>query len=226
MKTQFEFSMMFALIAGVACGQGMNRPGNASTRSTAIQMVLTVETLSDNPTPVTVRDIRALQGKVYLPVTGLAPLQGEAAGMELYILIDEKLSPTVAPRFAEIKHFVSMQPPTTAVGVAYMDNGEAHIVQAPTADHVQAAAAIRLPSGIMSPMSNPYFSLSALIGRWPARTPRREVLLLTNGIDRFEDVGGASMYLDVAIEDAQRAGVQVYCLYAPGLGHAGHSPAN
>ncbi len=33
------------------------------------------------------------------------------------------------------------------------------------------------------------------------------------------------MYLDVAIADAQRAGVQVFCVYAPAAGHSGHSPA-
>jgi hypothetical protein len=30
-------------------------------------------------------------------------------------------------------------------------------------------------------------------------------------------------YADAAIEDAQRAGVVVYAIYTPGIGHAGHS---
>jgi len=33
------------------------------------------------------------------------------------------------------------------------------------------------------------------------------------------------MYVDDSISDAQRAGVLVYTLYAPAIGHASHSPA-
>ena len=42
-----------------------------------------------------------------LPVTELVSLQGEKAGLELYILIDEKVNPNPAARFNEIRRFVA-----------------------------------------------------------------------------------------------------------------------
>jgi hypothetical protein len=39
-------------------------------------------------------------------------------------------------------------------------------------------------------MASPFTSLSAPITRWPARTPRREVLLVSDGVDFFEDAFG------------------------------------
>jgi hypothetical protein len=189
-----------------------------------VQMVLTAEPFHGSEVPPIKRgDVRVMQDKSNLPVTEWVSLQDDMAGLELYVLIDEKVDPSAAARFDEIRNFISSQAPTTAVGVAFMENGLANIVQAPTKDHALAAKVLRLPLGTMSASDNPFYSLSALINCWSAGSPRRDVLIVTDGVDRFEDVGGASMYLDLAIEDAQRAGVQVFCLYAPG--HSSHSPA-
>lgn len=197
-----------------------------SPNGVPIQMVLTAESgRTSNPQPLKREDVKAFQGRRNLPVTELVPLQGQAAAMELYFLIDDKIDPSADSRFDEIRRFIRNQPPTTAVGIAYMDNGEAHIVCKPAADHARAAEAVRLPSGAMGFMANPYYSLSSLISHWPAGPSRREVIMVTDGVDRFGDVGGASMYLDVAIEDAQRSGVEVFSIYAPGVGHASHSHA-
>ena len=47
--------------------------------------------------------------------------------------------------------------------------------------------------------------------------------MITDGVDRFNGGGPVNPYLDSAIDDAQRAGIVVYSIYAPGTGHAGHS---
>jgi hypothetical protein len=50
------------------------------------------------------------------------------------------------------------------------------------------------------------------------------VLMISDGIDRYYE--GADLmdpYVSDAIADAQRAGVVVYAIYAPGIGHYGHS---
>src|ERR1700688_2826052 len=71
---------------------------------------------------------------------------------------------------------------------------------------------------------SPYFSLSDLIKRWPESTVRREVLMLSDGIDRYYDSADlADTDLDEAIQNAQRAGILVSAIYTPGVGHFGHS---
>ncbi len=54
--------------------------------------------------------------------------------------------------------------------------------------------------------------------------PRREVLMISDGIDRYYGAGDyQDPYLDAAIDDAQRAGIIISSIYTPGLGHFGHS---
>lgn len=191
-----------------------------------VQMVVTAEPLYGSTVPlISPGDVRVLQDQTNLPVTELVSLQGEKAGLELYILIDEKVNPNPAARFDEIRRFVASQAATTAVGIAYMHNGEATIVQTPTKDHARAAQALVPPTGSASAMADPFNSLSELINGWSAGALRREVLVVSDGVDVFENVGYANMFVDIAVQDAQRAGVQVFCFYAPGAGHASHSPA-
>ena len=105
-----------------------------------------------------------------------------------------------------------------------MQNGIAKIEQNLTSDHAQASKALRLPMGMRGANGSPYFSLSDLIKRWPASTARREVLIVSDGIDRYYGSGDLlDPYLDAAIDDAQRAGILVSAIYSPGVGHSGHS---
>jgi hypothetical protein len=104
-----------------------------------------------------------------------------------------------------------------------MQNGIARVEQDLTSDHALAAKALRLPMGIGGVNASPYFALSDLVKRWPASNGRREVVMVSSGVDRY--YGGNDMldpYLSAAIEDAQRAGVLVSAIYSPGAGHFGH----
>lgn len=191
-----------------------------------VHMVVTAELGPGAPaTVIPASEVAAWQGRTQLPVTEWIPLTGDNAGAEFYVLIDERVDPAQTALFEDLRQFVSRQPASTAVGIAYMFNGEAHVAQTPTTDHALAAKALRASTGTESAAASPYTSLSALVGAWPDASLRREVLMVTDGIDRFGDFGELNMYVDQAVEDAQRAGVQVYSLYAPALGHAGHSPA-
>jgi hypothetical protein len=54
-------------------------------------------------------------------------------------------------------------------------------------------------------------------------TARREVLMITSGIDEYYGGGLQDPYVDEAIQDAQCVGIVVYSIYTPGAGHLGHS---
>jgi hypothetical protein len=105
-----------------------------------------------------------------------------------------------------------------------MQNGTAKFEQSLTSDHELAAKALRLPRGEPGGNGSPYFSLSDLVKHWPETTARREVLMVSDGIDRYYDGNDLSdPYLASSIEDAQRAGIVVFAIYTPGAGHYGHS---
>jgi hypothetical protein len=67
--------------------------------------------------------------------------------------------------------------------------------------------------GIGAGTSSPYGSIQVLIKTWPKSNTRREILMVTDGTDA-EREGPNSPYLLSAIEQAQRAGIQVYMIYA------------
>jgi hypothetical protein len=105
-----------------------------------------------------------------------------------------------------------------------MQNGIARVMQDLSNDHALAAKALRLPMGVGGANASPYFSLSDLVKRWPASAARREVLMVTDGIDRYYGSGDLSdPYLQQAVDDANRAGIQVSAIYNPGAGHFAHS---
>ncbi len=167
-------------------------------------------------------DILVYQGRDRLQVTGWQALRDNLAGVELYILLDDSARSSVALQFEDMRRFMRAQPATTAIAIGYMRNGIASISQPLTRDHEHAAKALRLPMGSLGAFGSPYCSVSDLIQRWRASCQRHVVLMITEGVDRFGGFGLSNPYVDMAIEDAQRAGVAVYAIYTPGLGHAGH----
>ena len=65
--------------------------------------------------------------------------------------------------------------------------------------------------------------ISDLLKKWPAAGARREVLLITSGIDPWSPPDPQNPYLQKAIADAQRGGVLVHSIYYAEGGHFGHS---
>jgi hypothetical protein len=190
-----------------------------------VHMVVTAEPRHGSDVPEVKReDVMAFEGKTRDKVTEWIPAQGDRAGLELFILLDDASSSSLGTQLDDIRKFIAAQPVSTKVGVAYMQDGIGKIVQTPTADHDQAAKTLRLPIGIAGINGSPYFSVSDLIKRWPASTDRREILMVSDGIDPY--YGGhdtSDPYLEAAIDDAQRAGIVVSAIYTPGAGHFGHS---
>lgn len=190
-----------------------------------VHMLVTAEPRHGSDVPEVKReDVMVSEGKTRDKVTEWIPAQGDRAGLELFILLDDASSSSLGTQLDDIRKFIAAQPASTKVGVAYMQDGVAKIVQNPTTDHDQAAKTLRLPIGMAGINGSPYFSVSDLIKRWPASTDRREILVVSDGIDPYYDGHDPSdPYLEAAIDDAQRAGIVVSAIYTPGAGHVGHS---
>jgi hypothetical protein len=188
-----------------------------------VTMVVSVEAKHGGEVPTISReDVRVLQGGTRLRVTDWVPLQGDRASLELYMLIDDATDSSIGMQFDDLRQFMNAQPPTTSIALGYIRFGTVDVVQTFTKDHSQAAKALRLPMGVGAGIGSPYVSIENLIKNWPKSTARREILMVTNGIDR-EQGSPNGPYLWPAIEQAQRAGIQVYAIYASSEGHFGHT---
>jgi hypothetical protein len=161
-------------------------------------------------------------------VTQWQPLRGDRSGLEFVVLIDGSARSSIGLQLKDLSKFIQSMPPTALVGVAYMQNGRAAFAQNPTADHALAAKALRLTSGPPGSNASPYFCLSDLAKHWPSEDPknRREVLMVTDGIDRYNlRYDPEDPYLQAAINDSQKAGLIVYSIYfrdTGGLDNSGY----
>jgi hypothetical protein len=79
-----------------------------------------------------------------------------------------------------------------------------------------------LPQGSAGINGSPYFCLSDLVKHWPggAGNVRREVIMVTDGVDRYSGrrFDPDNPYVRAAVTDAQKAGVIVYSIYYLGAG--------
>jgi hypothetical protein len=214
-----------------------------SAGAATVHMVVTEETVSGdaNPPAITAQDIQVKSGKDRLKVSNLIPAQGDQAGLQLFIAIDDTCTTDLGSLLSDVRAFIAAQPKTTVIGVGYMANAQTQIVQNFTEDKDAAAKAVRLPLGRLSSMDSPYLSLQDLIKRWPVSKLRREVIIITDGIDRLRNFGSGfgsrggfgpgainnyanmSPDVDAASRAAQKAGVIVYSIYAQGVGSAGRN---
>jgi hypothetical protein len=214
-----------AVLAVWASVTGTVYAQNPSAQGAPAHMLVTVEARHGSSVPdIGPRDVMVYEGHDRDQVTDWVPAQGDHAALELFILLDDGSNNRLGSQLDDLRQFISAQAPSTLVGVAYMQNGIARVEQNPTSDHALATKALRLPLGIGGVNASPYFSLSDLVKRWPQSTARREVVMVTDGIDRYYGSGDLQdPYLDAAIDDATRAGILVYGIYTPGAGHFGHS---
>jgi len=219
-----QFGLMACLILAALGCRALAQQG-PNTGGTPVHMVVTVEPKKGSEIPVVNReDVMVYERKDRDQVTGWIPAQGDHAGLEFFVLIDDGASSALDTQLADIKKFIVALPVTAQVGVAYMQNGIARVEQNLTGDHELAAKAIHLPLGYFGANGSPYFSLSDLAKHWLPDGNRREVVMITNGSDPYYGAGDAQdPYVTAAIEDCQRAGILVSAIYAPGAGHFGHS---
>jgi len=218
------WSMIFALVLGLALrAPSLSAQQAASSGGVPVRVVVTVEARHGKEIPVINReDVMVHQGRDRAQVTGWLPLQGDHAGLELFLLLDDASDMSLGSQLDDLRRFINAQPATTAISVGYMRNGTVDIVQNLTTDHASAAKALRLPLGSVGAYASPYLSVVDLIKRWPESPVRREILMISNGIDPLGG-GPSNPYLDSAIEQAQRDRVLIYTIYATGVGHLGHS---
>lgn len=220
MRKGYQALGVILAIAGWMIGP----PSGRSQESVPAHMVVTAEPHKGNDVPeIRKEDVQVYQGRERRQVADWMPLRGETGALQLFILLDDSSHTNVGSQFGEIRSFIESQPPTTAVGVGYMRDGTVDITQNLTTEHDLAAKALRLPMGNLGAFASIYLSIQDVIKRWPETPVRREILVISDGIDYFGGTGPANPYVDNCIEQAQKAGILIYAIYATGVGYYGHS---
>jgi hypothetical protein len=196
-------------------------------------MVITSQAFNDNSEVPFLgpKAVKVKQGENLLNVDQLIPAQGDNAALQFFVLIDDTLDARIGANLNDIRDFINAQPASTSVGVAYMSNATFQIAQNFTADHALAAKALRLPRGRLSSMDSPYLSLVNLVKSWPQDKVRREVLIISDGIDhlqgnrstRVRTMPSMSPDADSASTISQRYGVIIHSIYALGAGRFGRN---
>jgi hypothetical protein len=159
-------------------------------------------------------NVTVSEGHTHAKVTDWVPLKGKRGGLELYLLLDASVSTSQGTQLEDIHRFIMTRPATTKIGVAYMQDGGTRIAQGLTADHALAGDALHVTLGRLAKTASPYVALEDLIKQWPAGDDRREILMISNGSDPFYGGGESqdNIYLDAAVEQAQRAGIVVFTI--------------
>jgi hypothetical protein len=159
-------------------------------------------------------------------LTGLSRIRPSTA--QVAILIDDGLRSSFGNQVSDMQKFIVGLPPGVQVLVGYMRNGEVDAPQGFSADHDAVAEQVRIPISAPGISASPYFCLSEFAKKWPSGSQGpRFVLMLTNGVDPYN--GSTSLsnqdspYVQVAQEDAQRAGIAVYAIAYSDAGMRGGS---
>jgi hypothetical protein len=170
-------------------------------------LTICVKAGSDKDQTITQKDVKLYQNGQEIEITNLVPFQGDQAGLELFILLDESFNTGIGLQLGDLSPFINSLPAMTMVAVGYISHGHVNLVQRLTSDHDHAARFVRPPRG-GSIGSSPYSAITNLIRSWPESKQRREILLISTGLDPAQR-GIDNPLVDEAIATAQRANVPV-----------------
>jgi hypothetical protein len=149
-------------------------------------------------------------------ITNWAAAKGPQSPLELVVLIDGSARTSLGTQLEDIAGFIKEMPANAKVAVAYMQNGRAAFTGPLSSDGAQVAAGLHIPGGVPGMSSSPYFCLSDLAKNWPSRdqTARREVVMITDGVDYYNlRYDPEDPYVQAAISDSAKAGLVVFSIY-------------
>jgi hypothetical protein len=149
-------------------------------------------------------------------VTKWAPFVSPNDRVELVLMIDSGARTSLGRQLDEIAQFINSLPPNVKSAIAYMENGQTTFAVPFTGDHTAVLKALHLPGGSAGSSASPYFCLSDLAKRWPSNdgAARREVVMVTNGVDNYDRrFDPEDPYVQAAMTDSVRARLVVYAIY-------------
>jgi hypothetical protein len=210
------------ILAAVPGALGASGPGQGSA-------VVTLMPKNQGPPPnLGPQNLQVKVDGKQSSVTSLTAAKGPESPLELVLLIDSSARTSLGTQMNDIQSFVREMPTNTKIAIAYMENGRAAMAAPLSSDPAQVLVGLHLTGGAPGQSSSPYFCLSELAKNWPSQdaTARREVVMITDGIDYYQPrLDLNDPYVQSSIDDAIRAGLVVYSFYWKNQGGLDRSPA-
>ena len=156
-QTKLGLCSALAMVAMLVVTPRLRAQDAPGAGTVPVRMTVTASVDSDKRMPeIAKEDVAVKQGKERLQVSEWVPAQGDRAGLDLFILIDDASDATLGSQFDDLRGFINAQPSTTSIGIGYVRNATVQIVQNFTTDHAAAAKALRLPMGSVGAYGSPY----------------------------------------------------------------------
>ncbi len=215
-------SLSLGLAALLATGTPASAQNEGPASATTIVTVLPKRGDAVVPVPESSLEVK-VNGKKVTPTAWQPYGQGE---VQLVLLIDNSARTSFGRNLDDLAQFIQALPPNVAVGIAYMQNGAAIFGGPMSTDHAAEARLLHLPGGSPGSNASPYFCLQDLAKRWPAplSAARREVLMITDGVDEYNlRYDPEDPYVHAAIDAANRAGLVLFSIYYRDQGRLGRS---
>lgn len=211
--------MMMLCLAGAVCAQDAQSGSPALAR-----VIITAVASSGKEIPRLGRqDVSVHVDKKPCPVADLTPMGSSSEKLQLAILIDQSSTTRLGQQLKDIPRFIDALPPDSSIAVAYAMNGTVMMQQTFTTDRTAVNKTLHLTTGPSAGNTAIYEALASLITKWPHNTIRREVLLISDGIDVTyglqQTEPGQNPSLERAIELAQQENITVFSIFV-GSGRA------
>ncbi len=210
-----------ALLSTAPLAMAQAEAGQGATANTIVT-VLPKSGDAALPVPQSALGIK-VDGKTVQPINWHAYGQGQ---VELVLLIDSSLRTSFGRNLEDLTNFVGGLPPNVAVAIAYMQNGASVFTGPFSKDHAGVAKTLHLPAGTPGSNASPYFCIQDLAKRWPAppSDARREVLMITDGVDEYNlRYDPEDPYVRAALDASNRAGLVIFPIYYRDQGRLGSS---
>ena len=199
-------------------------PTSASGGDAHTVITVSPKNAKDTAPAVTAANLQVKVDGKEASVTSLSHFAGSKPNLELVLLIDDSARTSLGLYLKELSSFINGLPPSTAISVAYIQNGAAHMEQPFTMNHAMAAQSLHLPGSPAGANADPYFAITSLAKSWPSqqRGVRREVVLVSDGVDPYYGLrfDPENPYVTGATREAQKAGVIIYSIYYKDQGRA------
>lgn len=203
-----SLGLVAALSAPVAFAQDEAAQPSVDT----VVTVLTKNKESAPPIPEGSLEVK-VDGKRVQPTTWQPYGNGE---VQMVLLIDNSARSSLGRNLNDMAQFIQQLPPNVAIAVAYMQNGVSEFSGPFSTDHAAVANELHLPAGSPGSNASPYFCIEDLAKRWPAppSAARREVLMITDGVDEYNlRYDPEDPYVHAAIDAATRAHLVLFSIY-------------
>lgn len=211
--------VLVAGLIGALPGFGTVGPDPAATN--LAQVTVTIRARHHGAYPVVgPDDLRVYEDNQSRPVVSWVAAKKQSSPLDLTIVLDDSIMARTGLQFQDLEEFFPTLPAGTRVRIAYASYGGNDIAQDFTTDYRLAGEALRIPLGYMAAGGSIYDSVSDLIKKWPKDGNRREILLISDGIDITDGLVDSepnlNMELQQAIGAAQSADVPIYTIFSRG----------